>query len=265
MNAQGSDTLVEHIGGLKPDPTAYLFELGGTYLGDTATKVMSLLLATSVFAALLAFHNAVARYLFALGREGLVPARLGHTHAMHLSPHIGSLSQSALAVVVLTVFIVTDQDPVLHLFTWLTQLGTLAILFLMALASLAVVVVSRYRGAKGKAVTDEAVTTDVATAGTGLAGLWRTAIAPALSAVFMGAVAVYATSQFGNLIGDPTSPLRWALPGLILVAVVCGVASAVVLKRRAPHQWSLLGQDRLVDGETITDTLQRPDLDRVRG
>jgi amino acid transporter len=42
---------------------------------------MSLLFISSVFAALLAFHNAVARYLYALGREGLVPERLGRTHA----------------------------------------------------------------------------------------------------------------------------------------------------------------------------------------
>ena len=85
---------------------------------------MTVLFATSVFAALLAFHNAVARYFFALGREGLLPTPLGHTHKIHLSPHKGSVSQSVLALVVIVVFIVAGQDPVLALFTWLTQLGT---------------------------------------------------------------------------------------------------------------------------------------------
>ena len=58
---------------------------------------------------------------------------------MHLSPHVGSLSQSVLALVIVLLFVITGQDPVLALFTWLTQLGTLAIIVLMAVASFAVV------------------------------------------------------------------------------------------------------------------------------
>lgn len=137
VEGQGAAGLQEYLGGLQPDPTAFLFALGATYIGAALTTVMSLLFISSVFAALLAFHNAVARYLYALGREGLVPARLGRTHTKHLSPHIGSLSQSILAFVVVLIFVITRQDPVLALFTWLTQLGTLAIIVLMALASFA--------------------------------------------------------------------------------------------------------------------------------
>ena len=139
VEGQGAAGLQEYLGSLQPDPTAFLFALGATYIGPALTTVMSLLFISSVFAALLAFHNAVARYLYALGREGLVPARLGRTHPKHLSPHVGSLSQSILAVVVVLIFVITQQDPVLALFTWLTQLGTLAIIVLMALASFAVV------------------------------------------------------------------------------------------------------------------------------
>ena len=39
----------------------------------------------------------------------------------------------------LTLFVVQGLDPVLNLFVWLTQLGTLAVLGLMALTSFAVV------------------------------------------------------------------------------------------------------------------------------
>lgn len=139
VEAQGAAGLQEHLAGLTPDPTVFLFELGGTYIGGALTTVMSLLFVSSVFAALLAFHNAVARYLFALGREGLLPERLGRTHRKHLSPHTGSLSQTGLAVVVVLIFVIAGLDPVLALFTWLTQLGTLAIIVLMSLASFAVV------------------------------------------------------------------------------------------------------------------------------
>jgi amino acid transporter len=97
VNAQGADGLVDHIGGLTPDPTAFLFEISGIYLGELPTTIMTVLFATSVFAALLAFHNAVARYFFALGREGLLPTPLGHTHKIHLSPHKGSVSSRSRA------------------------------------------------------------------------------------------------------------------------------------------------------------------------
>lgn len=49
---------------------------------------MPLLFASSVYAALLAFHNAVARYAYALGREVFVPETLGRTHNTHsVAPH----------------------------------------------------------------------------------------------------------------------------------------------------------------------------------
>ncbi len=231
VNAQGSDQLVKHLGGLS-DPTTFLFEIGQTYVGTAVTKVMSLLFATSVFAALLAFHNAVARYLYALGREGLVPEVMGRTHSTHLSPHVGSVSQTSLAVVVLLVFIVTGQDPVLALFTWLTQLGTLAILYLMALASLAVLVFfARNPGLDRNP--------------------WRTKIAPTIGFVALAAVAVYATSQFGNLISSPGSPLAWALPGLILVVAVLGAGSAAVLRRVSPDLFAIMGRHR---GEDLDPT-----------
>jgi amino acid transporter len=128
-----------------------------------------------------------------------------------LSPHVGSLSQSILAVIVVLIFVVTQQDPVLALFTWLTQLGTLAIIVLMALASFAVVVFfARHRDLDSN--------------------MLRTMVAPLVGGLAMSVVAIYAASQFGLLIGNPESPLRWILPALILVAAVAGVVAAFSLK-----------------------------------
>jgi amino acid transporter len=225
VEGQGAAGLQDHLAGLTPDPTVFLFELGATYLGPALTTVMSLLFVSSVFAALLAFHNAVARYCFALGREGLVPARLGRTHAVHLSPHAGSVSQSALALVVVLLFVATGQDPVLALFTWLTQLGTLAVIVLMALASFAVVAFfAAHRELDANRL--------------------RTTVAPVVGGVAMAAVAVYAASQFGLLINNPDSPLRWLLPGLIAVAAVVGVAAAAGLRGRSPELYERMGRHR---------------------
>jgi amino acid transporter len=228
VEGQGAAGLQQYLGGLQPDPTAFLFVLGDTYIGAALTTVMSLLFISSVFAALLAFHNAVARYLYALGREGLVPAQLGRTHVKHLSPHVGSLNQSVLAFVVVLIFVITGQDPVLALFTWLTQLGTLAIIVLMALASFAVVAFfARHRD------FDRNVA--------------RTTIAPIVGGVALSAVAVYAASQFGLLIGNPESPLRWILPALIIVAAVAGVIAALNLKRRSPELYAQMGRHRDIE------------------
>jgi amino acid transporter len=225
VNGQGAAGLQDFLGGLKPDPTAFLFTLGSSYIGSGLTTLMSLLFISSVFAALLAFHNAVARYLYALGREGLVPEQLGRTHAKHLSPHAGSLSQTVLALIVVLLFVVTGQDPVLALFTWLTQLGTLAIIVLMALASFAVVAFfAANRGLDSN--------------------LWRTTVAPLVGGVAMAAVAVYAASQFGLLIGNPDSPLRWALPALILLAAAAGLVAAGLLKSRSPQLYAQMGRHR---------------------
>ena len=121
------------------DPTGFLFALSDAYIGGWYTAVIRLLFITSVFAAVLAFHNAVARYTFALGREGLLPEGAGHTHPKHLSPHVGSIAQSIVAVIVVAVFALTRQDAVLALFTWHTNLGTLGVIALMAATSFAVV------------------------------------------------------------------------------------------------------------------------------
>ena len=47
--------------------------------------------------------------------------------------------QSLLALVVVGAFVLADADPVLKLFTWLTNLGALGVLLLMAVTSFAVV------------------------------------------------------------------------------------------------------------------------------
>src|SRR4029078_2530651 len=78
---------------------------------------------TSVFAALLAFHAAIARYQFALGREGVLPKLWARTHPRTAAPGAGSLTQSAVGLVVLAVYAAAGVDPLVHLFAWLTTAG----------------------------------------------------------------------------------------------------------------------------------------------
>ena len=101
---------------------------------------------TSLFAALLSFHNVLARYFFALGNGGALPAACGRSHPRHLSPHVASLTQSISALAFLAVFALAGMDPVTQVFAWMAGTATLGVLALMALTCAAVIVFFRRTG-----------------------------------------------------------------------------------------------------------------------
>lgn len=218
----GVDQLMPTLGG-GMDPTTFLFMLGGTYLGDALTTLMSILFVTSVFAALLAFHNAIARYIFVTGREGILPAAVGFTHAKHMSPHIGSVIQTLLAFVFVTLFVVKDLDPVLALFSWLSQLGTLGVLGLMALTSFSVIAFF------GKNKMGETA--------------FSTKILPLITGIVMAVLFVKIFNDFGALTGAEGN-LSWILPSLVLVAGVVGILLAIRLKSTDPAKFNDMGNTK---------------------
>ena len=107
--------------------------------GDSVATLADMLFLTSVFAALLSFHNGVARYLFALGRQRVLSAALSRVRTRSGAPMAGSLAQSALALVVVAVFAMSGADPVLQMFTWLSGTAAVGVVLLMAGTSAAVV------------------------------------------------------------------------------------------------------------------------------
>ncbi|MGE0066532.1 MAG: APC family permease, partial [Solirubrobacterales bacterium] len=64
----GNDQVVAVAG---ENAGTFVFDLTGRYVGSGVADVMNWLVLTSVFAAILAFHNALSRYMFAMGRNGL--------------------------------------------------------------------------------------------------------------------------------------------------------------------------------------------------
>lgn len=218
--AVGADKVVETIGGLG-DPTTYLFVLSDQYAWPWLTWSMSLLLISSVFAALLAFHNAAARYFYVLGREGLLPASLGRTHDDHQSPHLGSVLQTLLGIVILAVFTVTGQDPIFALFTWLTNTATLSVITLMALVSFAVV--AFFRKKPGLEVSG-----------------FKSFLAPLVGGVVLAIIAVLVVVKFGDLTG--AAPwLAIALPILVPAAGLLGIIAAGQLKQSDSARFATLG------------------------
>ncbi|MER5178009.1 APC family permease [Streptomyces sp. NPDC002896] len=206
-----------------------LFFLTENSLGTTFTDVLHVLFVTGMFAAMLSFHNVVARYAFAMGREGLLPAAFGRTNNASGAPGVGSLLQTVISVVVVGAFAVTDEGatgdptaPVLHLFTWMGNIGALGVILLMALASLAVIVFFARRGAAR-------------------AQAWRLA-ASAVAGIALLVIAVYTVKDFDVLVGSgPDSALSWVLPGIIALAAVTGLVQGAVLRARSPEAHARIG------------------------
>jgi amino acid transporter len=233
--AAGPDTIVDPAALGKagfgtpdaPDPTTVLFITGADRLGAFWGDAASLLFATSLFAALLSFHNAVSRYVFALGRERVLPRVFGHVSARTGAPSVASLTQTTLALAVVGVFALAGADPVLKLFTWLTNLGALGVLLLMAMTSFAVV--AHFRREPHPEVT-----------------AWAGRIAPSLAGVALVVVLVLGVLNFNVLItgmtSGPTDTMTVVLPVILFGGGIVGLAVGAWLRSRKPAVYARIGE-----------------------
>jgi amino acid transporter len=122
------------------------------YIGNWGREVMSYLIITGAFACGMAFHNTASRYFFSLGRERVLPAALGRTHPRWRSPHVGSLTQTAIAAFIIALFVifVGGGDPAsqayLQVYGLMAVMGVIVILAVQALVSAAIFVYFWRRG-----------------------------------------------------------------------------------------------------------------------
>ncbi|KAF4409220.1 MULTISPECIES: APC family permease [Streptomyces] len=206
-----------------------LFFLAEGRLGGTFTDIMHIFFVTGMFAAMLSFHNVVARYAFAMGREGLLPASVGRTNRASGAPGTGSMLQSAVSLVVILVFAVTDDKPhgdptapVLNLFTWMGNVGALGVIVLMATAAVAVIAFFVRRGAARVQA-------------------WRL-VCSGIACAAMITIIVYTVKDFDVLLGaEPDSPLSWILPGIIGLAMAGGLVYGRVLRSAKPEVHRRIG------------------------
>jgi amino acid transporter len=194
-----------------------LFSLGGGALSQTA----QLLFMTSLFAAALAFHNCTWRYMFALGREHVLPAALGRTGRNNV-PKAASLTQSATGLAVIVFFAATGQDPMAQLFFWLGTTGGFGIIVLLALTAAAVIAFFA-RDGRGE-------------------NAWRRLVAPLIAFVLLTAIAVLAVRNYALLLGvPPSAAAAWALPAAYGVAGLVGLGWGMVLRTRRPELYASIG------------------------
>jgi amino acid transporter len=195
-----------------------LFGLGGSTVLSQAAQWLFL---TSLFAAALAFHNVVWRYMYALGRENVLPAALGRTGGNNI-PKAASLAQSVTGLAVIAGYALTSQNPMERLFFWLGTTGGYGILVLLAVTAVAIVAFFA-RDPRGE-------------------NAWRRLIAPALAAILLGGIVVLATLHYATLLGVPAgAPAAWVLPASYGGVAVIGLAWGLVLKFRRPQTYAAIG------------------------
>jgi amino acid transporter len=215
--------------------TAAATEGGGLFFGLTAqftapwvTDVMKVLLVTSFLATTVALQNAASRYIFALGREGLLPRWLGERNPKHDSPARASALLSTVSVLVVGAFAVARLNPYTTLAVSTISLATIGIMILLLGASLSVIVyfVKRPAGRHW----------------------WRTVAAPALALTGLGIALVLVLGNYKDLTGTDSVVIN-SLPWLIPVGIAVGVGRAIWLRARHPETYAAMhpefdGSDR---------------------
>lgn len=199
-----------------------LFDLVGDRLAPWAVTLGRTMLLTGVLAAMISLHHTVARYTYALAREGVLPARLAHTGARTSVPIAASLTQSAVALLTLTGALLAGLEPVTELYPWLTTAGALGVLLLLLATSLAALLFLN------RAPNEE--------------GPWRAFVAPALATVLLGALVYLAAADLPALLGVPSRHwLVLAVPLAYAALVVVGLLFGALLKAKSPITYAGIG------------------------
>nr|WP_026426084.1 amino acid permease [Actinokineospora inagensis] len=175
-----------------------------------------------MLAALISFHATCARYTFALGRDQVLPASLGRTTPRTGQPGAASLTQSALALIVIIIYAIGGWDPLTELFYIAGTAGALGVLILLAATAFATVRFLREHEEDSTAVRK---------------------IAPPVAAVAVTAILVLVVANYALLLGVPEdSPMRWGIPIAFAVVAVGGFLYGVVLRRTRPQVYESIGR-----------------------
>lgn len=205
VSAFGDSAVVDELGS-----GAGIADVALSYVGSGARDIVTVLLVTSLFAAALCFHNILARYIHALSNTDVLPTGWGASHEHHLSPHVGSLVQSAVSAALLVACLIAGLDPVAQIFTWFAGVAAVGVIVLMLMTCLAVIAFFRKR----PALTDS----------------WHGLVAPGLGAVGLLAFLAMTVQNLAVLVGG-SATLAWII-GAGLVSTFTG---GYVMAHLRPH------------------------------
>jgi len=88
------------LGNVNVAPQQYV-TLAGIYVGRWLGVALIIFVVTSNFASSFAMHQAMVRYTYSMGREGILPRLLGRTHPRWKSPYLATFMQSGFTLLVI--------------------------------------------------------------------------------------------------------------------------------------------------------------------
>ncbi|HSO97965.1 MAG TPA: APC family permease [Solirubrobacteraceae bacterium] len=200
---------------------------GGLFLKDC----LSWFIITGSFACGMAFHNTTARYMYSLGREGVLPAALGRTHRKHHSPHIASTVQSVIAAVMIIAFALfapvdhklgaADSVGYLQVYGLMAVMGVVSILAIQAIVSIAIFNYFRTHYREDH-------------------HWWTTVLAPIIAAISQVYVLYLAIKNL-KFLGSGYGYAKWLIWADVLIALA-GLGYAFWLKRNNRAKYENVGR-----------------------
>jgi amino acid transporter len=193
--------------------------------------IMQVLILTGSFACAMAFHNVTMRYFYAMGREGVLPRALGRTHPTHKSPHIASVTQTVVAVLLVLAwgigsgfgFAKAADTAYVRIYTMMAVQGVVWLMAIQTVCALAVIVWHRRHKHPDS--------------------FWVVVVCPVIAIVgqvfalyllFKNIDVLAGTIGYVDLIGP-----------IAVIGVIGALVYAFALKRRNPKKFEVIG--RMID------------------
>lgn len=203
--------------------------------GQFWRDALSYLIITGSLACAAALTNAGLRYIYSMGREGLMPRYLGKTHPVHKSPYTAVLTWGAFAIALFLLFRVTNHTG-LDAYFWFSPQGVIWIVLVQALTALSVWMYFRREYPSEQS--------------------WKTTVCPWLGCAGQVAVlalfyhfetfvaagsALYVKELFTIGSGTWSVPVSWL--GIIGIAVpVLSLVYARAIRARNPEKYAHMGR-----------------------
>jgi amino acid transporter len=238
------------LGNVNIAPQQYV-TLAGIYVGRWLGIALIVFVITSNFASSFAMHQAMVRYTYSMGREGILPRVLGKTHPRWKSPSVATIMQSSFTflVILLLGLVMQHTNPdgsVVYgigfangttwqqtsgivSFGWLASIVTICIILVYILTNIAAPFFARSRGELH---------------------LFPHIFAPALSTLLLLLpLASYLFPALPGAVGNYFTHLGFAptpfpanmLPLFVLAWVLAGLLYAGMVARRYPDRYERMG------------------------
>lgn len=213
----------------RKDPVGSFFGSVESYLGSVVSTLVSILLVTSVLAAINSTQGAAARYLYTMGRDRVFWSRLSRVHPTLGSPFVAVLVTATISLVAYLGIISISNDVVAFIAAF-TGFGTFCVLCLLLGTSLAVVAFFRRNP--------------------DYASFWAGTAAPVVAFVGVAVVLVLAGLNMDSLIGSTVG--GYVAVGVVVVVIVVGLLLARRYRQTRPETYRRIGRQDLELSEITT-------------